>query len=88
LYTQRFFERDMPDTTAPEIQRVPLLGAVLQLKALPEALAIDVLNFDFVDAPGKESLQDALRQLHLLGAINEGALFQSHIVMWSSSLQV
>jgi HrpA-like RNA helicase len=75
LYTQRFFERDMPDTTPPEIQRVPLLGAVLQLKGLPEALCIDVLSFDFVDAPDKESLQDALRHLHLLEAIDESECF-------------
>ena len=75
LYTQRYFEREMPDTTAPEIQRVPLLGAVLQLKALPAALGIDVLAFDFVDAPERESLEDALRHLHLLGAIDARAPF-------------
>lgn len=72
LFTQRFFERDMPDAAVPEIQRVPLLGAVLQLKALPAALAIDVLAFDFVDAPAEAALREALRHLLLLGAIDAG----------------
>ena len=73
LYTQRYFEHEMPDTTAPEIQRVPLLDAVLQLKSLPVELGIDVLNFDFVDSPAEASLREALRHLHLLGAIDAGA---------------
>ena len=44
LYTRRCFEHEMPDTTAPEIQRVPLLSAVLQLKSLPAELGVDVLQ--------------------------------------------
>ena len=39
----------MAETTVPEIQRTSLLTAVLYLKSLP--LDLDVLNFDFVDAP-------------------------------------
>ncbi|KAL4856425.1 putative pre-mRNA-splicing factor ATP-dependent RNA helicase DEAH4 [Chlorella vulgaris] len=68
LYTKKFFEREMPDTTAPEIQRTSLVAAVLYLKSLP--LSIDVLAFDFLDPPAAESLQDALRQLYVLDAID------------------
>lgn len=35
--------------TAPEIQRTALVSAVLYLKSLP--LNIDVLGFDYLDAP-------------------------------------
>jgi ATP-dependent RNA helicase DHX8/PRP22 len=35
--------------TAPEIQRTSLVAAVLYLKSLP--LSIDVLGFDYLDAP-------------------------------------
>jgi hypothetical protein len=55
LYTKAYFDRTMPDVTPPEIQRTSLAGAVLHLKSL--ALDIDVLNFDFLDAPSKESLE-------------------------------
>ena len=50
LYTQRFFEADMPEATVPEIQRTSMLAAVLYLKSLP--LDIDVLAFDYLDSPG------------------------------------
>ncbi|PRW39269.1 pre-mRNA-splicing factor ATP-dependent RNA helicase PRP1 [Chlorella sorokiniana] len=68
LYTKKFFEREMPNTTAPEIQRTSLVAAVLYLKSLP--LNIDVLGFDYLDAPASESLEDALRQLYVLDAID------------------
>lgn len=70
LYTQDYYTHDMPDETLPEIQRTPLLGAVLHLKSLP--LNIDVLTFDFVDPPARTSLEEALRQLHVLDAIDAG----------------
>ena len=50
LYTQKYFERDMPAETLPEIQRTSMLTAVLFLKSLP--LDIDVLAFDYLDHPG------------------------------------
>ena len=50
LYTQKYFERDMPPETLPEIQRTSMLTAVLFLKSLP--LDIDVLAFDYLDHPG------------------------------------
>ncbi len=55
LYTRQFFDREMPNVTPPEIQRTSLAGTVLYLKSL--ALAIDVLTFDFLDPPSRESLE-------------------------------
>ena len=49
LYTAKTFERDMPNVAVPEIQRTSLLTTVLSLKSLP--LPVDVLAFDFLDAP-------------------------------------
>lgn len=50
LYTAAFYEREMPNTTVPEIQRTSLLSAVLYLKSL--RLVVDVLGFDYLDPPG------------------------------------
>jgi ATP-dependent RNA helicase DHX8/PRP22 len=50
LYTRSYFERQMPDTTPPEICRTSLAGAVLGLKALGLP-GLDVLSFDFLDPP-------------------------------------
>ena len=49
LYTSKFYEREMPAATVPEIQRTSMLTAVLYLKSLP--LDVDVLAFDFLDPP-------------------------------------
>jgi ATP-dependent RNA helicase DHX8/PRP22 len=50
LYTRSYFERQMPDTTPPEICRSSLAGTVLGLKALGLP-GLDVLSFDFLDPP-------------------------------------
>ncbi|KAK9808882.1 hypothetical protein WJX72_005695 [[Myrmecia] bisecta] len=70
LYTRKFFERDMQVLTVPEIQRTSLLTAVLYLKSLD--LQVDVLAFDYVDPPEPAALEDALRQLYVLDAIDAG----------------
>jgi len=49
LYTVKYYEREMPAATVPEIQRTSMLTAVLYLKSLP--LDVDVLAFDFLDPP-------------------------------------
>lgn len=72
LYTKRYFDHEMRDVSPPEILRTPLAAAVLHLKSLPAALGIDVLRFDFVDSPPRAALEEALRQLHLLGALDAG----------------
>lgn len=55
LYTRQFFDRQMPDVSTPEIQRTSLAGAVLYLKTL--SLDVDILAFDFLDKPQRESLE-------------------------------
>jgi ATP-dependent RNA helicase DHX8/PRP22 len=57
-----------PPQTPPEIRRTSLVGAVLYLKSLP--LDIDVLGFDYIDPPDREALEDALRQLYVLDALD------------------
>lgn len=49
LYTRAEFEDTMPTETVPEILRTSLQAAVLHLKTLP--LDVDVLHFDYMDAP-------------------------------------
>lgn len=76
LFTREYFDSEMPDTTAPEIQRTSLLGTVLHLKSLP--VDVDVLAFDFVDPPERRSLEEALRQLYILDALDAGAELAIH----------
>ncbi|KNE56273.1 hypothetical protein, variant [Allomyces macrogynus ATCC 38327] len=67
LYSHEAFS-DLPPNTEPEIQRSALLDTVLALKAMN---VHNVQNFDFVDAPNPDLLTAALRDLFLLGAIDD-----------------
>ena len=58
LYTQQYFDKDMPNVTVPEIQRTSLLSACLYLKSLSND--IDVVSFDYLDPPGVRSCQPLL----------------------------
>lgn len=72
LYTEQQFEQELQETTVPDIQRVNLCNVVLQLKAVGVA---DLLSFDFLDPPPKETLFNALEKLFFLGALdNDGTL--------------
>nr|GEZ23481.1 probable pre-mRNA-splicing factor ATP-dependent RNA helicase DEAH4 [Tanacetum cinerariifolium] len=51
-------------------------GNVLYLKSL-DLPDIDILKFDFLDAPSPESLQDALKQLFLIDAIDANGTITS-----------
>ncbi|KAH9303077.1 hypothetical protein KI387_014660, partial [Taxus chinensis] len=73
LYPFSVYEHELLETTIPEIQRSSLAAAVLHLKSL-DLLHIDVLKFDFLDQPSRESLEDALKQLYLIDAIDEDGL--------------
>ncbi|XP_073013036.1 probable pre-mRNA-splicing factor ATP-dependent RNA helicase DEAH4 isoform X2 [Typha latifolia] len=70
LYPASVYNEEFLDASIPEIQRSSLAGSVLYLKSLnlPD---IDILKFDFLDPPSRESLEDALRQLYLIDAIDE-----------------
>ena len=74
LYSRAFFEGQMPNVTLPEIQRTSLVSATLYLKSL-ELEDLDVLSFEFLDAPKREALEDSLKQLYCLDAIDsQGAI--------------
>ncbi|KAF9599639.1 hypothetical protein IFM89_001585 [Coptis chinensis] len=70
LYPSIVYREELPEVTVQEIQRSSLAGSVLYLKSL-DVPDIDILTFDFLDAPSRESLEDALRQLYLIDAIDE-----------------
>ncbi|KAI9015269.1 P-loop containing nucleoside triphosphate hydrolase protein [Phycomyces nitens] len=67
LYTESAF-RELEDDTVPEIRRCNLASAVLMLKAS----GIDnVLDFDYMDRPSRQSLIRALEELYALGAMDD-----------------
>ncbi|XP_054787039.1 probable pre-mRNA-splicing factor ATP-dependent RNA helicase DEAH4 isoform X1 [Prosopis cineraria] len=70
LYPSKVYEDNFLDVTVPEIQRSSLAGCVLYLKSL-DLPDIDILKFDFLDPPSSETLEDALKQLYLIDAIDE-----------------
>jgi ATP-dependent helicase HrpB len=63
--------RGRPESTVPEIGRVDLCGAVLQLAALGEP---DVRKFPWLDAPTDEAVEQSTRLLGQLGFLNGPAL--------------
>ncbi|TKY59874.1 ATP-dependent RNA helicase dhx8 [Spatholobus suberectus] len=76
LYPSRVYNDELLDVTVPEIQRSSLAGSVLYLKSL-DLPDIDILKFDFLDPPSSETLQDALKQLYLIDAIDENGAVTS-----------
>ncbi|XP_049403161.1 probable pre-mRNA-splicing factor ATP-dependent RNA helicase DEAH4 [Solanum stenotomum] len=76
LYPSTVYHDDFLDATIPEIQRSSLAGTVLYLKSLDLA-DMDILKFDFLDSPSVESLEDALKQLYLVDAIDENGSITS-----------
>ncbi|PIN24636.1 DEAH-box RNA helicase [Handroanthus impetiginosus] len=76
LYPSVVYKDDFLDATVPEIQRSSLAGSVLYLKSL-DLPDIDILRFDFLDAPSSEALEDALKQLYLIDAIDEDGTITS-----------
>ncbi|KAK1406053.1 hypothetical protein QVD17_42250 [Tagetes erecta] len=76
LYPLAVYHDNFLEATVPEIQRSSLAGSVLYLKSL-DLPDIDILKFDFLDPPSLESLQDALKQLFLIDAIDENGTITS-----------
>jgi len=60
--------RGRPEQTEPEIRRVDLAGAVLQLLCLGEA---DVLHFPWLEPPKEATVTQALALLRRLGAVED-----------------
>lgn len=67
LYTESEYE-SMPLNTVPEILRSNLLSVVLNLIALGIG---DILAFDFMSKPSVDSINTALNDLELLGAVRK-----------------
>ncbi|KAL2263404.1 hypothetical protein VTK26DRAFT_6946 [Humicola hyalothermophila] len=65
LYTEETYET-LQETDLPEILRTDILSAVLTMKARG---IDDVLSFPLMDPPELESVEKALLQLHVLGAL-------------------
>lgn len=58
----------LEDYPTPEMRRLDITAIVLQMLRLG---ITDVENFDYIDPPKPEVLQEALKKLELLGAIDE-----------------
>ena len=69
LYSEDDFE-SRSEFTDPEILRTNLASVILQMTALGLG---DIQAFPFVEAPDKRNIQDGVRLLEELGAINENA---------------
>ncbi|XP_053310932.1 ATP-dependent RNA helicase DHX33 [Spea bombifrons] len=65
LYTEDEFEK-LEKMTVPEIQRCNLASVMLQLLVLRVP---NILTFDFMSKPSPDSIQAAIEQLDLLGAV-------------------
>jgi ATP-dependent helicase HrpB len=63
--------RARPEQTEPEIRRVDLAGAVLQLLHLGEA---DVLRFPWLEPPREATVAQAIALLRRLGALDDGGI--------------
>lgn len=68
LYSKESYAQ-MMDETIPEIQRANLANTVLYLKLLG---IHDVLGFPYLDPPDEDAILDALKQLFILDALDEG----------------
>lgn len=67
LYTKQFYDH-MSEHSIAEILRVNLSSVLLLLKTMG---IDDVARFEFIEMPSQQSMLQSLRQLYLLGAINE-----------------
>lgn len=68
LYTLETFEKELPESTYPEIIRSNLSSVVISLKKLG---VDDIVHFDFMEPPSPEAMMRALEMLHFLGAIDD-----------------
>lgn len=68
LYSERVFLNKLPKQQEPEIVRNDIILPVLTLKKMG---IDDLLNWTWLEHPGKEAILGALHTLHFLGALNE-----------------
>lgn len=67
LYNNEAYDH-FEENTLPEIKRCSLMSTALYLKVLG---IDDVIGFDFLDPPDKIAVSIALKQLYILGALDE-----------------
>ncbi|KAJ2787521.1 hypothetical protein GGI15_000652 [Coemansia interrupta] len=67
LYTEQAFRSEMFANAIPEIQRTNLAYVVMLLKTIGVA---DLLAFDFLDAPPRDTIRASMHQLWTLGALD------------------
>jgi len=84
LFQEKVFQ-ELHATPIPEIQRCSLEHVILQLKAIEVE---DVLNFDYMSPPPKESIVHALRRLLLLGALDSKGHITEPTGRWMATLPV
>ena len=68
LYTELFYSKSLDSVSAPEVLRMNLSSFVLTLKALG---IDDLMAFDLMSPPSKESMTHALESLYALGALDD-----------------
>lgn len=68
LYTKDAFDKEMLETSIPEIQRSNMAMVALQMKAMG---IDDIIDFNFMDRPQDNAIIDALEQLYALGALDD-----------------
>ncbi|KAI5950699.1 PRP22 [Candida theae] len=68
LYTEQSYATEMLPNSIPEIQRQNLSHTILMLKAIG---ITDVVNFEFMDPPSKNSMMTSLEDLYMLEALDD-----------------
>lgn len=68
LFTEAQYKMELLANTVPEMQRTNLSNVVLLLKSLGVG---DIQDFEFMDPPPRENLQQSLLQLWMLGALDD-----------------
>lgn len=68
LYTEDTFKKELEENEAPEIQRCNMSSIILLLKA---SNIDDVLGFDYMDKPSRDTMLRSLEQLYTLGALDD-----------------
>ena len=68
LYTLWSYEKELEESTIPQIQRSNICSVILMLKSM----GIDnLVEFDFLDPPPHDMLVKGLETLYALGALNK-----------------
>lgn len=74
LYSEKLFLNKLPKQQESEIVRNDIILPVLTLKKMGVE---DLLNWTWLEHPGKEAILGALHTLHFLGALDEGGKITS-----------